>query len=111
MRGKALDVEKIARELIYVEKEKKGDAISYGGWKRELLIDKSITKSEEKLLICTLCKGVLRDALVVDVFGKKEPRCCVCLPPNHGFLNTHDIIRSVVDERKVSFIRNFDYNI
>ena len=90
------------QDLLFVRKED-WDVISYGGWKKELLVEEIATKSEEKLLQCTLCKGMLRDACVIIVNGKKEARCDVCVANDYaaGARKIAELVRSVIDEKMV----------
>lgn len=97
------DVEKIAGHLIYVEKAGRGNAMSYGGWKRELLVDEIVSAGEEQLLICTLCEGVLRDAMAVNISQKKLPRCNACCPSTNSYsAERAELIRTVINDRTVS---------
>ena len=45
------------------------------GWRTDLLVEK-LHKSEEQLLLCSCCNGLLRDAC----FYEEELRCGVCIP-------------------------------
>ena len=90
-------------ELLFVSRQD-GDVTKYGGWKLELLVEEIVSVSEQKLLLCTLCKGLLRDACVVTLLpgGKKQVRCQTCTPTLIVCDNNKiDIIRSVVDDRMV----------
>ena len=89
-------------ELLFVSRQD-GDVTKYGGWKIELLVEEIVSVSEQKLLLCTLCKGLLRDACVVTLEGKKQPRCSVCVPLQMQIdaLNIADLIRSAIDDRMV----------
>ena len=91
--------------LLFVKKV--NNLVSYGGWNKELLVEKISSVSEEKLLLCTLCKGMLRDACVVTVNQKKEARCDVCIPPKYtaGTRKIAELVRSVIDEKMVNILR------
>ena len=82
-------------ELLFVSR-RDGNVTRYGGWKVELLVEEIVSVSEQKLLLCTLCKGMLRDTCVVTLDGKKQVRCKTCTPTFLAYdYNTIDIIRSV----------------
>ncbi|KAI6661218.1 TNF receptor-associated factor 4-like [Oopsacas minuta] len=59
-------------DLVYIKTE---DG-SYRGWRVDLLIDPLSNKMEEKFLLCSTCKGMLRDACLYEGFL----RCGVCIP-------------------------------
>ncbi|KAI6661204.1 TNF receptor-associated factor 4-like [Oopsacas minuta] len=59
-------------DLVYIKTE---DG-SYRGWRVDLLIDKLSSKMEEKILLCSSCKGMLRDACLYE----GDLRCGVCIP-------------------------------
>ena len=92
-------------ELLFISRQD-GHVTRYGGWKIELLVEKIISVSEQKLLLCTLCKGMLRDACVITLEGKKQARCNVCVPPDTiiDAINTADLIRSAIDDRMVKLL-------
>ena len=46
------------------------------GWRVDLLVEKLSSKVEEKLLQCSSCNGLLRDACIYE----EEFRCGVCIP-------------------------------
>ena len=46
------------------------------GWKVDLLVEKLSSKVEEKVLLCSCCHGLLRDACICE----EELRCRVCIP-------------------------------
>ena len=99
--GGQSDTLKDTEEFLFVSRQD-GDITTYGGWKVELLVEEIVSVSEQKLLLCTLCKGMLRDACVVNLYGKKQVRCKTCIPTLFAFgFNKIDIIRSVVDDRMV----------
>ena len=73
----------------------------HGGWRAELCVTE-LNLSEEKLLVCSLCKGILREASVFEVEGRQELRCAVCLPQDSDLsiqIPLH--IRDVVNEKQV----------
>ena len=91
------------KELLFVSRQD-GDVTRYGGWKIELLVEDIVSVSEQRLLLCTLCKGMLRDACVITLEGKKQPRCQTCSPFFRPIsYNKVDIICSVVDDRMVIY--------
>ena len=98
----SIETEGYIDELLFVKNS--GIDGCYGGWKRELLIEKITSNAEERLLLCTLCKGMLRDACVFEVkFQKKEARCDLCIPREHQteLKKKAELIRSVIDEKLV----------
>ena len=46
------------------------------GWRVDFLVEKLSSKVEEKLLLCSCCHGLLRDACLYE----EELRCRVCIP-------------------------------
>ena len=46
------------------------------GWRVDFLVEKLSSKVEEKLLLCSCCHGLLRDACLYE----EELRCGVCIP-------------------------------
>ena len=52
----------------------------YGGWRRELLVDWMLGEVEVKFLLCSYCRGILRDACLIEKDGKQELACSVCTP-------------------------------
>ncbi|KAI6648531.1 hypothetical protein LOD99_8163 [Oopsacas minuta] len=59
-------------ELVYV----KAEDGSYRGWRVELLVENLSSKLEEKLLLCSSCNGLLREAYICGGVY----RCGVCIP-------------------------------
>ncbi|KAI6650763.1 TNF receptor-associated factor 6-like isoform X3 [Oopsacas minuta] len=59
-------------DLVYI----KAEDGSYRGWRVDLLIDKLSNKMEEKILLCSNCRGMLRDACVYE----GDLKCGVCIP-------------------------------
>ncbi|KAI6655882.1 Dynein heavy chain 17, axonemal [Oopsacas minuta] len=96
------DILKDFEHLLFVEMEDAG-VTSYRGWKRELLVEEIVSASEKKLLLCTLCDGMLRNACCFQRNQNKQARCDKCLPANFRIYgrNIVDLIRSVVDERMI----------
>ena len=62
----------------------------------DLLEEKLSSKLEEKLLLCSCCKGLLRDACLC----KEELRCRVCIPEGIAWQPVK-MNREIVYERKV----------
>ena len=52
----------------------------YRGWRVELLVEKLTNKLEEKFLLCSCCRGLMRDACLLEKEGKQELGCFVCIP-------------------------------
>ena len=89
-------------DLLFVKKRGFNNHGSYGGWKRGLLAE-HISASEQKLLVCTFCNGLMRNACVVFINNNREPRCEACIPKklkNKGHTEA-ELVRSVIDERRV----------
>ena len=63
------------------------------GWKVDLLVEKL---SEGKLLLCSCCHGLLRDAC----FFEEELRCGVCIPEGVAWLPVK-MNRTIVNEKMV----------
>ena len=51
---------------------------AHRGWRVDLCV-KWLTSSEKRLLVCKLCKGILRDAETMDT-ERRELRCYLCMP-------------------------------
>ena len=66
------------------------------GWRVDLLEEKLSSKLEEKLLLCSCCKGLLRDACICE----EELRCRVCIPESVVWLPVK-MNREIVLDRKV----------
>lgn len=100
--GGQFDLLQDLQNLLFVSRQD-GNVTRYGGWKKELLVEDILSSCEEKLLLCTLCEGVLRDACVVNLDQKKQARCRYCLPANFRVYPRHkaDLVRSVINERLV----------
>ena len=107
-RERTADANKDIDKLLFVKKLSYIPGVDYGGWKKELLVEEIASVSEEKLLLCTLCKGMLRDACVVTVDQKKEAHCDVCVPRDYYTADTRkiaELVRSVIDEKMVNILR------
>ena len=83
-------------KLVYVIR----DDGSYGGWRTELLVEE-ITDKEGRFLLCSYCRGMLRNAYVFEKNGKQELRCSVCIPT---VVNKHkaQLNHETVNEKQVS---------
>ena len=68
------------------------------GWKVDLLVEKLSSKLEEKLLLCSCCNGLLRDACVCN----GAFMCQVCIPEIIAWQPV-EMNRSIVSEKMVSF--------
>ena len=66
------------------------------GWRVDLLEEKLSSKLEEKLLLCSCCKGLLRDACICN----GAFMCQVCIPEDTA-LQPVEMNREIVNERKV----------
>ena len=78
--------------LLYVTSE---DGSSKG-WRVDLLVEKLSSKVEEKLLICSCCHGLLRDACICV----EEFRCRVCIPEGVAWQPVK-MNREIVNEKMV----------
>ena len=78
-----------------------GSGVEYKGWKQELLVEKIRNKLEEMFLLCNGCRGVLRDACMIERDGKQELRCSVCVPDN-VYASVAQMNREAVNEKQVS---------
>ena len=75
MDGGEIEDRDLVDALLYV---KRGDGKS-GGWKLDLLTSKMEGGTEAVLLTCTVCRGLLRDASLVQIAGTQELQCSVCI--------------------------------
>ena len=66
------------------------------GWKVDLLVEKLSSKLEEKLLLCSCCHGLLRDACICV----EEFRCRVCIPEGVAWQPVK-MNREIVNEKMV----------
>ena len=78
--------------LLYVM----SDDCKAKGWKVDLLVEKLSSKVEEKVLLCSCCHGLLRDAC----FFEEELRCGVCIPEGVAWLPVK-MNREIVNEKMV----------
>ena len=69
------------------------------GWRVELLVEKLSSKLEEKVMLCSCCNGLLRDACVCD----GTLMCQVCIPEDDTAWQPVVMNREIVDEKMVSF--------
>ena len=79
--------------LLYVTRE---DGSSKG-WRVDLLVEKLSSKVEEKLLLCSSCSGLLRDACLCN----GALRCQVCIPEGVAWQPV-EMNREIVNEKMVS---------
>ena len=90
------NIDIILNDLTYV---KSGG--EFRGWKLELLTDNVLSKSEKRLLVCSECEGLLREAILFERKDRHELRCLVCVSERDevrpAFTN-----REVINERQVS---------
>ncbi|KAI6661692.1 TNF receptor-associated factor 4 [Oopsacas minuta] len=80
-------------DLVYIKTE---DG-SYRGWRVDLLVDNLSSKMEEKLLLCSSCKGMLRDACLYE----EEFRCGVCIPEGVAWQPVK-MNREIVSDKMIS---------
>ena len=66
------------------------------GWRVDLLEEKLSSKLEERLLLCSSCTGLLKDACLCN--GALV--CRVCIPKDTA-LQSVEMNREIVNERKV----------
>ncbi|KAI6647637.1 TNF receptor associated factor 3 [Oopsacas minuta] len=79
-------------DLVYVRAEDD----SYRGWRLDLLIEKLSSRIEEKLLMCTFCKGLLREACICQ----EEFKCRVCTPEGVPWQPVK-VNREIVNEKMI----------
>ncbi|KAI6658971.1 TNF receptor-associated factor 3 [Oopsacas minuta] len=80
-------------DLVYIKTE---DG-SYRGWRVDLLIDNLSSKMEEKILLCSSCKGMLRDAC----FYEGDLKCGVCIPEGVAWQPVK-MNREIVSDKMIS---------
>ena len=68
------------------------------GWRVDLLVEKLSSTLEEKLLLCSCCSGLLRDACVCN----GTYMCQVCIPKDIAWQPV-EMNRCIVSEKMVSF--------
>ena len=71
------------------------------GWRVELLVEQLTSKLEEKFLLCSYCRGLMRDACLLEMEGKQELRCYVCIPEGVTW-HQAQINRGAINEKIVS---------
>ena len=85
-------------KLVYVIR----DDGSYGGWRTELLVEEITGEIETKFLLCSCCRGVLRDACFYKKDGKHEVACSLCIPKDVE-KQIASMNRETISEKKVKF--------
>ncbi|KAI6655285.1 hypothetical protein LOD99_11431 [Oopsacas minuta] len=80
-------------DLVYIKTE---DG-SYRGWRVDLLVENLSSKMELKLLLCSSCKGMLRDAC----FYQEEFMCGVCIPEGVAWQPVK-MNREIVSDKMIS---------
>ena len=80
--------------LLYVTSE---DGSSKG-WRVDLLVEKLSSKVEEKVLLCSCCNGLLRDACLCN----GALMCQVCIPED-TVVQPVVMNREIVNEKMVSY--------
>ena len=93
-------------ENMYVKR----DDGNYGGWKTELLVEEITGKIEEKFLLCSYCRGMLRDACLFEKDGKQELVCSICVPKDENKIIAQ-LNRDSVLEREVRFDLNLSIQV
>ena len=73
------------------------------GWRLELLTEQLSNKVEEKLLLCSYCRGLVREACQCEVNGKHVLRCLMCKPFDVRCQST-PLTREAINEKSVSNI-------
>ena len=71
------------------------------GWRVELLVEQLTSKLEEKFLLCSYCRGLMRDACLLEMEGKQELRCYVCIPEGTKCQRA-EIYQEAINEKLVS---------
>ena len=88
----------VLNDLLYVKRD-----TGYGGWRVALLTNSALCKSEERLLICGGCRGILREASVIAKGNKQELKCSACVSvQDKSFAQPVMTNREVINERQVS---------
>ena len=67
------------------------------GWRVDLLVEKLSSKLEEKVLLCSCCNGLLRDACLCN----GALMCQVCIPED-TVVQPVVMYREIVNEKMVS---------
>ncbi|KAI6661281.1 TNF receptor-associated factor 4-like [Oopsacas minuta] len=80
-------------DLVYIKTENG----SYRGWRVDLLVENLSSKMELKLLLCSSCKGMLRDACLYE----EELRCGVCIPEGVAWQPVK-MNREIVSDKMIS---------
>ena len=75
----------------------------YRGWRVELLEEQLTSKLEEKFLLCSYCSGVMRDACLLEMEGKQELRCLICIPDGIPWQPV-EMSREAINEKIVSIV-------
>ncbi|KAI6658972.1 hypothetical protein LOD99_14648 [Oopsacas minuta] len=80
-------------DLVYIKTE---DG-SYRGWRVDLLVDNLSNKMEEKILLCSSCQGMLRDACIYE----GDLKCGVCVPEDVAWQPVK-MNREIVSDKMIS---------
>ena len=72
-----------------------------GGWRVELLVEQLTSSVEQKFLLCGCCRGLMRDACVLENEGKQQLSCYVCIPQGVAW-HQAQINRKAINEKIVS---------
>ena len=95
---KKTKIETEISELVYVKR----DDGSYGGWRRLLSVEEITGKIEEKFLLCSYCRGMLRDACLFEKDGKQELACSICVAKDENKIKAQ-LNRDSITEKEVRF--------
>ena len=71
------------------------------GWRVELLAEPLLGRVEEKFLLCSYCRGLVREACQCEIDGKHVLRCRVCVPRSLAW-QPASLTREAVNEKTVS---------
>ena len=76
----------------------------YGGWKFHILTKKLEFETEKMMLTCTVCMGLSRDPNLIQVSGKQQIMCSVCVPTSMsvGILAAAQMNRFLINQKHVS---------
>ena len=91
------DIELLVRDYIWVKVRED----VYGGWRTDLLCEE-VNGSEERLITCVGCRGLLREASGVKRGLKLELRCYTCIPESCSVVQAAETIGEVIAEKNVS---------
>ena len=67
------------------------------GWRVDLLVEKLSSKLEEKVLLCSCCNGLLRDACICN----RALMCQMCIPED-TVMQPVNMNREIVNKKMMS---------